>query len=88
MLPAKRIGVVRKDTPCPLDDHVRIKPSQDQTAFPIIHIIGNAVWLDVPVADCTFKVFKLACSNTIGNEGITASVTGWRCTANDSQPHS
>jgi hypothetical protein len=65
MLPAKRIGVVRKDTPCPCDDHVRIKPSQDQNAFPIIHIIGNAFWPDVPVADCTFKGFRLTCNTTI-----------------------
>ena len=32
---------------------------KNQNAFPIIHIIGNALWLDVPVADRTFKVFML-----------------------------
>ena len=47
----------------------------DQSAFPIITIIGNALWLDVLVANCTFKLFKLACSNRIGNGSATASVT-------------
>ena len=54
-----RVSVVRNDTPRTFGNHVLIKRSQDQTAFPIIHIIGNAVWLDVPVADRTFKVFML-----------------------------
>jgi len=75
-LPSKGVGFVSKDAPCHFDDCARVKPSQDQTAFPITLIIGNAFWLDVPVADCTFKVFKLACNNTIGNERLTASVTG------------
>jgi hypothetical protein len=59
MLPAERVGLVRNETTCPFGDHVRIKPPTDQNAFPIIHIIGNAFWLDVPVADRTFKVFML-----------------------------
>jgi len=42
-LPAKRVGVVRKDSLRPFGDHVRIKPSQDQNAFPITLIIGNAL---------------------------------------------
>ena len=37
--------------PGPFDDRVLIEQSKEQTAFPIIHIIGNALWLDVPVAD-------------------------------------
>jgi hypothetical protein len=53
--------------PCPFDDLSPIAPPSDQSAFPITLIIGNGFWLDVPVADCTFKVFKLACNNTIGN---------------------
>jgi hypothetical protein len=47
MFPTERVGVLRKDAPCNFDDRARSKPSLNQTAFPIIHIIGNAFWLDV-----------------------------------------
>jgi hypothetical protein len=75
MLPAKRVGVVRREAPCPFDDRVHIEPSQDKNVFPITLVIGNALWLDVLVANCTFKLFKLACNNRIGNGTATASVT-------------
>jgi len=75
MFLAKRVGFVRDDTPCHCDDRARSKPSSDQSAFPISLIIGNALWLDVLVANCTFKLFKLACNNRIGNGTATASVT-------------
>ena len=35
-------------------------PADNQNAFPISLIIGNALWLHMTVADGTFKAFKLA----------------------------
>ena len=67
MLPARRGSGFSKVSPYPVYDRAHIEPSSGQRAFPIIHIIGNAFWLEVPVADFIFKVFKLACNNTIGN---------------------
>ena len=39
----------------------------------------------IPVAGGTFKTFKLACNNTIGNESAIASVTKWRCVSLESE---
>jgi hypothetical protein len=49
--PHASLALFLKDTPCPFDDRAHIEPFSGQSAFPIIHIIGNALWLDVPVAD-------------------------------------
>jgi hypothetical protein len=76
MFPAKRVGFVRNDTPRPFDDRVRIEPFSGQNAFPTSLIIENLLWLDMPLVDCTLKVLKLACNNTIGSESPTALVTG------------
>jgi hypothetical protein len=51
MLTARRVGGCSKVSPYPIDDRAHTEPSSNQTAFPIIHLIGNAFSHETSIAD-------------------------------------